>query len=55
MIVRLLLLLLLPIIKMLQILMRIVRGHVHAPIPFSLYVAVRFAAVAAARCRYRAP
>ena len=49
-----LLLLLLLIIEMLQILRKIV----HVPIPFSPYVAVRFAAVAvavAARRRYRAP
>ena len=48
------LLLLLLIIEMLQILRKIV----HVPIPFSPYVAVRFAAVAvavAARRRYRAP
>jgi hypothetical protein len=55
-----LLLLLLMIIKMLQILRNIVRGHVHVrvPIPFSPYIAARFAAVAvavAARRRYRAP
>ena len=49
-----LLLLLLLIIKMLQILRNIVRDHVHVPIPFSPYIAVRFAAVAARR-RYRAP
>jgi hypothetical protein len=51
-----LLLLLLPllIIEMLQTLGNIV--HVHVPIPFSPYIAVRFAAVAvAARRRYRAP
>ena len=52
-----LLLLLLLIIEMLQILRNIVRSHVHVPIPFSPYIAVRFAAVAvvAARRRYRAP
>ena len=52
------LLLLLLIIEMLQTLRNIVRGHVHVPIPFSPYIAVRFAAVAvavAARRRYRAP
>ena len=55
------LLLLLLIIKMLQILRNIVRGHVHVPIPFSPYTAVHFAvavavaAAVAARRRYRAP
>jgi hypothetical protein len=54
-------LLLLLIIKMLQILRNIVRGHVHVPIPFSPYIAVRFAvavaavASAAARRHYRVP
>ena len=50
------LLLLLLIIEMLQILRNI--GRVRVPIPFSPYIAVRFAAVAvavAARRRYRAP
>jgi hypothetical protein len=56
-----LMLLLLLIIKMLQILRKIVRGHVHVPIPFSPYIAVRFAvavaavASAAARRHYRVP
>ena len=46
------------IIKTLQILRSIARGHDHVPILFSPYIAVRFAAAVvavAARRRYRAP
>ena len=49
--------LLLLIIKVLQILRNIVRGHVPVPIPFSPYITTRFVVIAvavAARHRYRA-